>query len=120
VSDVELLVVRCGPYTVGVEAARVRRVRRAGEERAAALPLAQLLGLTKVTRIRARVLAVDGDAGERLVLTEGRIRWLTVAATELRALPASLRHFGAPDWWLGTLTLGEELVLLVDLPAAVA
>ena len=54
----------------------------------------------------------------RIMAVDAALETVTMQPARLRRLPPTLRHFGAPGWWLGTTSAHDELVLLIDIVGA--
>ena len=67
---------------------------------------------------KPRCLAILGDTGAPPILVDRTLGSATLEARDMAAVPPTLRHFGAPPWWIGTCWHDARLVLLLDLAAA--
>ncbi|HSI03423.1 MAG TPA: chemotaxis protein CheW [Myxococcota bacterium] len=108
---------RCGTWTVGVDALSVRAIR---PPRASDTPidLGQLL--------RVDEAAPEMDAAKRRIVElgidksvtfgiDGALGTRALGLAEVQPLSRVLQSHGAPPWWIGTTQIDGELVLLLDL-----
>lgn len=118
--SIGILLMRCGAWTVGVDALSVRAIRPPRNDD-------KPIDLGKFLHIEGNALPTI-DASKRRVVELGSDREVTfgidgalgtrsLTLGDVQPLSPVLEHYGAPAWWIGTMELEGELVLLVDLSA---
>ena len=124
--EVTVLLVRDGAWTVAVDPLVVRRVRSPNDATTApsCVRLADLLGdpqrVEAALSAGARVLILDDHESSAGVLVQQSIGSREVSLDAIQPIPKVLTTHGVPTWMLAVVRLGDENVMIVDLPRALA
>ncbi len=111
---------RCGAWTVGVDALSVRAIRppRNGD---APIDLGTFLRvgdpLPAIDASKRRIVELGAEDGGVTFGIDGALGTRSLTLADVQPLSPVLEKYGAPAWWVGTMELDGELVLLVDLSA---
>src|SRR5690242_4495371 len=108
--ELSILLVECGPWLVGVEGEHVVRIELSQGARGAAMSLADILGVRGALGREARRLTVIARGERREVEVDRVVGMRAVDVRSMQALPKTLRHVGAPGFWLGTMWTDNRLV----------
>ncbi len=108
---------RCGTWTVGVDALSVRGIRHPNAFDAP-VDLGKFLHVGDAAppgdAETRRVVEIDTDGAVTFGI-DGALGTRNLGLADIQPLSPVLERHGAPPWWVGTTLIDGELVLLLDL-----
>lgn len=118
-TSVGILLMRCGPFLVGVDALSVRAIRpaRDGDQPFDLGHYLRVDGPRPATDDSKRRIIEPTTRADVIFSVDNALGTRTLSLAEIQPLSPVLESHGAPRWWIGTVQIDGEMALLLDLTA---